>query len=204
VARGKSRVEPRTFTHGGREVRGYYAEFTDDKGGMTRALVSAEVAPMGVVWVDAPDTEMFLSDWGSGAETRIKGRPMSMWLWVMDLVARGLAGEEVVIPERKLPAPVIDGVWEERDGACAGSQWTVDAAGGAGRGARSAARCAGSAGEEVLRAAVWKTPRVVAGELDGAGRKGVATIMFASDTQAVLAVKDPAGAPSAFSVLRKR
>ena len=147
---------------------------------------------------------MTLNDWGGGAETRIKGRPISMWLWVMDLVGRGLSGDEELIPERKLPAPVIDGTWEERDGACAGSQWTVGVTGQAGRVAGSAARCGNQAAREAVQAPAWKTPRVLAGELDSSIRKGTAQLMFVSDTRAILAVRTPDGTPAVFSVLGKQ
>ncbi len=204
VAQVPKVVEPRAFTHDGQPLRGFFAESADDKGGVTRALVSTEVAPIGLVWADAPAMEMYLYDWGGGARTRITDRPIGMRMWIMDMVFRGLAGEDISIPERKLPQPAIDGGWEERDGACAGSRWTVGPAGGAGRTAESAARCGERAGREAVQPPAWKTPRIVAGQLESPIRNGAAQLMFVSDTRALMAVKTPDGVPASFSVLTKR
>lgn len=196
-----ARAEEVTFTHDGMKLQGYLAEGRDDKGGAMRALVSLEVAPMGIVWADTPEMALYLDDWGSGAETRVKETPIGMFAWIMDMVGRGLAGEDVAIPERKLPPLRAEGDWIERDGTCAGSRWTI---GPTGAGQLSvSARCGGGTGAESLQALAWKNPRMLTGRLTSEQRPGQAQLMFVSATRAVLVVSGTGGAPSTFTVLQK-
>lgn len=197
------KVESRTFTHDGQPLQGFLAEGVDEKGGVTRALVSTDVAPMGLIWADAPGMEMFLDDWGSGAETRIKEKPIGMFAWIMDMVARGLSGEDIDIPARILPPLRAEGDWVERDDACAGSRWTIGLTDASRLSVSGNGRCGGWTGAESLQAPVWKNPRVLTGRLTGEQRRGQAQVMFVSDTRAVLVVKDPDGAPATFTVLTK-
>lgn len=200
VAQVSKRVESRSFTHDGQKLNGFLAEAVDAKGGTTRALVSTDVAPMGLVWADTTEMEIFLDDWGGGAETRIKEKPIGMFAWIMDMVSRGLSGEDVAIPERKIPAPRLDGAWEEVDDTCAGSRWTF---GAGGRAATGEWRCGGATGSGALQALAWKTPRIMAGRLEGGSRTGQAQLMFVSDSRGVLVVKAPDGILSTFTVLQK-
>jgi hypothetical protein len=200
VTQVPKRVESRSFTHDGQTLNGFLAEGVDPKGGVTRALVSMDIAPMGLVWADTPEMEIFLDDWGGGAATRIKEKPIGMFAWIMDMVSRGLSGEDVAIPERKFPPLRIDGTWSERDDACAGSRWTI---GSAGQAAAANWRCGDATGGGALQGLVWKTPRIMTGRLAGENRRGQAQLMFVSDSRAVLVVKAPDGVLSTFSVLQK-
>lgn len=200
VTQVSKRVESRSFTHDGQRLNGFLAEAVDEKGGITRALVSTDIAPMGLVWADTAEMEIFLDDWGGGAETRIKDKPIGMFAWIMDMVSRGLSGEDVAIPERKSPPLRIDGDWNERDDACAGSRWTI---GSAGQTATADWRCGSATGAGALQTLVWKTPRIMTGRLAGESRKGQAQLMFVSDARAVLVVKAPDGVLSTFTVLQK-
>ena len=198
-----ARAEQIAFTHDGQRMQGFLAEGRDDKGGAIRALVSLDVAPMGLVWADTAEMAMYLDDWGSGAATRITEKPIGMFAWIMDMVSRGLSGEDVAIPERSLPPLRTEGAWTKRDGACAGSRWTVGP-GAAGRASVAGDwRCGATTGSQPALAFAWKTPRILAGQLAGESRRGQVLLMFVSDTRALLVVNDGAGAPSTFTVLQK-
>jgi hypothetical protein len=53
-----------------------------------RAIVSEEIAPIGVYSAQTGDTRMQLVDWGLGAQTRIKGAVYPFWLWLAGQVEK--------------------------------------------------------------------------------------------------------------------
>jgi len=58
---------------------------------VTAALVSEEVAPIGVVLAESPQVDMVLSDWGTGAKSRIEGTPVNFYVWLMMQMGGALA-----------------------------------------------------------------------------------------------------------------
>lgn len=52
-------------------------------GSTVAAMVSTVVAPLGIVEAETPDVRMQLEDWGTDAHSRIDGKPVSFFRWVM-------------------------------------------------------------------------------------------------------------------------
>jgi len=77
------RIDRRVVFVGGRSVTAWDVEAVDAKGAVMAALVSEEVAPIGVVLAESPDVDMVLSDWGTGAKSRITGTPVNFYVWLM-------------------------------------------------------------------------------------------------------------------------
>lgn len=77
------RIARRVIPIGGRTVNAWDVEAVDAKGETLEALVSEEVAPIGVVMAESPLMGMYLSDWGSGAKSRIEGTPVNFYVWLM-------------------------------------------------------------------------------------------------------------------------
>lgn len=77
------RIARRVVPIGGRSVNAWDVEAVDARGNPLYALVSEEVAPVGVVMAESPQTGMYLSDWGVGAKSKIEGTPVNFYMWLM-------------------------------------------------------------------------------------------------------------------------
>ena len=77
------RVERRVVPVAGRSVGAWDVEAVDAAGDVTAALVSEEVAPIGVILAESPQVDMVLSDWGTGAKSKIEGTPVNFYVWLM-------------------------------------------------------------------------------------------------------------------------
>jgi len=77
------RIERRVIPVAGRSVRAWDVEAVDAAGDVTAALVSEEVAPIGVILAESPQVDMVLSDWGTGAKSKIEGTPVNFYVWLM-------------------------------------------------------------------------------------------------------------------------
>ena len=77
------RIDRRVVPVAGRTIAAWDVEAVDAGGAMMAALVSEEVAPIGVVLAESPQIDMVLSDWGSGAKTKIEGTPVNFYVWLM-------------------------------------------------------------------------------------------------------------------------
>ncbi len=77
------RIDRRVISVAGRSVRVWDVEAVDAAGDVTAALVSEEVAPIGVVLAESPQVDMVLADWGTGAKSRIEGTPVNFYVWLM-------------------------------------------------------------------------------------------------------------------------
>jgi hypothetical protein len=77
------RITQRIIAIGGRTVTAWDVEAVDARGGVMNALVSEEVAPIGVVLAESPLFGMYLSDWGGGAKSKIEGTPVNFYVWLM-------------------------------------------------------------------------------------------------------------------------
>ena len=49
------------------------------------------MAPIGVVLAESPQADMVLSDWGTGAKSRIEGTPVNFYVWLMMQMGGALA-----------------------------------------------------------------------------------------------------------------
>lgn len=83
TARTLRRVAEATRVVAGREVPVVEVEAVDAQGRRMTAVVSAQVAPIGVVDAEAAGTRMTLEDWGDGATSRIEGKPLNFYYWIM-------------------------------------------------------------------------------------------------------------------------
>ena len=77
------RIARRIIPIGGRAVNAWDVEAVDAKGGPMDALVSEEVAPIGIIMAESPLFGMYLSDWGGGAKSKIEGTPVNFYVWLM-------------------------------------------------------------------------------------------------------------------------
>ena len=77
------RIAKRIIPIGGRTVNAWDVEAVDAKGSPMDALVSEEVAPIGVIMAESPLFGMYLSDWGGGAQSKMEGTPVNFYVWLM-------------------------------------------------------------------------------------------------------------------------
>jgi hypothetical protein len=77
------RINRRAIPLGGRTVQAWEVEAVDAKGEPMEALVSEEVAPVGVILAESATLGMYLSDSGSGAKSKIEGKPVNFYVWLM-------------------------------------------------------------------------------------------------------------------------
>jgi hypothetical protein len=85
------RISRRVIPIGGRSVNAWDVEAVDDKGEPMEALVSEDVAPIGVVMAESPLIGMYLADWGAGAKSKIEGTPVNFYVWLMMQMGGALA-----------------------------------------------------------------------------------------------------------------
>jgi hypothetical protein len=68
---------------GRRTVSAWDLEAADAGGGVMNALISEEVAPIGVIMAETPLMGMYLADWGIVAKSKIEGTPVNFYVWLM-------------------------------------------------------------------------------------------------------------------------
>lgn len=83
AARTVRRVAEASRVVAGREVPVVEIEAIDAQGRPMTAVVSTRVAPIGVIDAEAAGTRMTLEDWGDGASSRIDGKPLNFYYWIM-------------------------------------------------------------------------------------------------------------------------
>jgi hypothetical protein len=76
----------------GRTVRAMDIKVMDANEQPVQVVVSEEVPPLCILRFDSPDTLMKLVDWGNGAKTKIIGKPVGMWRWIMGLFGSAMSG----------------------------------------------------------------------------------------------------------------
>ncbi|OPY67829.1 MAG: hypothetical protein A4E57_02072 [Syntrophorhabdaceae bacterium PtaU1.Bin034] len=86
----QKRVAQRIMNLAGTNIPAWEAEATDSKGKRTRALVSENILPLGVIMAETAEVGMYLSEWGQGAGTKITGTPVNFYLWIMMQVGEGM------------------------------------------------------------------------------------------------------------------
>lgn len=205
VGHVNKRIEQRQMSFGGESLDVWTIEGTDSQGGAMSAMVSLDVAPIGMLMADTDEASMYLEAWGGGATTRIKGKPKGFLTWVMSLIAKGMAGGDIEMQERPQRTWDVAGTWREFEGPCARSTWAMNM--GTGQSPRVAApRCDGSQAALVSEgiAPRWRSDRVVVMQMPGraATDKAGATLIFVEPAKAVVWYTAPDGRP-AFATLRK-
>lgn len=203
VSQVQSRVAQRSIRFGGYPLDVFDVDAVDEKGAPVAATVSLGVAPIGILMADTKEMAMYLEDWGTGARTRVVGTPVGFIEWTIGLVGKGMAGEDIEMtrPQRALD---VSGSWEEADGPCAGSRWTLSGASLAPATVGADSRCTGRTAP-VAQAANprWKTDKLLTFSLPGRGPDASrVSIAFGSATRAVVMFTDANGR-QALATLRK-
>jgi len=88
------KLERRAVGPAGRQVQAWVVEAVTEDGQEVRAVVSEELPPIAVYDVESSEVRMTAVDWGLGAKTLIAGEPVPFWLWLMEQVEKGIAGEK--------------------------------------------------------------------------------------------------------------
>ena len=199
------RIEQKRLLFDGEALDVWAVEGTDQHNGPMAALVSLGVAPIGVLLAETDEVSMYLEAWGGGATTRIKGEPVGFTMWVLSMVADGMAGKDIAMKERPQRTWDVAGEWREFEGPCARSIWTMTASEGKLSGV-TAPRCAGAQPGQVSESSAlrWRSDRIVVMNLPGRAATGTptATMIFVAPAKAVIWYTDPDGRP-AFATLRK-
>ena len=204
VSQVQSRVAQRSIRFGGYPLDVFDVDATDENGAPVAATVSLGVAPIGILMADTKEMAMFLEDWGTGAKTRVVGTPVGFIEWTIGLVGKGMAGEDVEMKPRPQRALDVSGSWEEADGPCAGSRWTLSGVSLAAATVGADSRCEGRTAP-VAQAADprWKTDKVLTFSLPGRGAAASrVSIAFSSAARAVVMFTDPNGR-QALATLRR-
>ena len=81
-----------TRTIAGKEVRIGTVKATDAEGRAITAVIGEQVGPLGLVEYTDPDREMRLVDWGTGATTKMTGKPVGMIRWIWRIIWRAMTG----------------------------------------------------------------------------------------------------------------
>lgn len=68
---------------GDRELVAVDVIASDAEGRRVSATTSGSVSPLGLVVADTGDIRLDLEDWGTGAVTRIEGKPVSLFWWIL-------------------------------------------------------------------------------------------------------------------------
>lgn len=80
---------PENIKWRGKDIEVFRAEWVATDGTRSSAAISPAAAPLGIVFYKDSEAEMLLEDWGAGAETAIKGRPVSFFSWIMRRALKG-------------------------------------------------------------------------------------------------------------------
>lgn len=204
VAHVQKRVSQRSITFAGQRLEVIEMDALDANGTPIAATASLDVPPIAVLTVDTKDVGMYLEAWGTGAKTRIVGEPESFFMWMMGQMSRAFSGDDVDIKPRPQRAFDVAGSWEEMDGPCAGSRWTITGAFPAAVRLEADSRCEGQT-LPVARAANarWRMDKLLSLSLPGRGPSNSrVSLVFSSATRAVVAFTDRNGRP-ALATLRK-
>lgn len=205
VGQVTKRIEQKQLLFDGESLDVWAVEGTDQQGGPMTAMVSLGVAPIGVLLAETNEISMYLEAWGGGATTRIKGEPVGFTMWVLSMVADGMAGKDIVMKERPQRTWDVAGAWREVEGPCAQSAWTLTARGG--KLSRVTVPCCdASQPAQVSESSAprWRSDRIVVMNMPGraATDTPTATLIFVAPTKAVIWYTAPDGRP-AFATLRK-
>lgn len=205
VSQVTKRIEQKQLSFDGESLDVWAVEGTDAQNGPMTAMVSLDVAPIGVLLAETNEVSMYLEAWGGGATTRIKGEPVGFTAWVISMVADGMAGKDVAMKVRPQRTWDVAGSWREFEGPCARSTWTMTASVGK-LSSVTAPRCDASqpAQVSVSSALRRRSDRIVVMNLPGraATETPTATLIFVAPAKAVIWYTAADGRP-AYATLRK-
>ncbi|NLD90585.1 MAG: hypothetical protein GX634_09645 [Lentisphaerae bacterium] len=86
------------LTWRGRPLKVTTVEAIDPQGRPATATISREAPPLCVVKLDSPDTRMELLDWGTGAKSKLTGKPVGLWRWVWGVAWQAARSSQSVQP----------------------------------------------------------------------------------------------------------
>lgn len=82
----------KTIKWKGRSLDAVIVDAKDPQGQPVTVTVSEATPPLCIVNMEAPSVTMELLDWGTGARTKIQGKPVGMWRWIFGVTMQA-AGE---------------------------------------------------------------------------------------------------------------
>jgi len=85
------RLEQKTIVHKGRSISAMTVEAEDSKGGKTEATISVQILPIAIYQAETDDMRMTLTDFGSGAKSKITEAPISFTMWIFETIMKGLS-----------------------------------------------------------------------------------------------------------------
>jgi hypothetical protein len=88
------------LTVNGRRLQVYEVDGKDEQGRPIRAVVTEEVPPLALVSVTTPDVTMQLVDWGSGVQSKITGKPSSLWWWITKQIGKAFSAGDAGAPAK--------------------------------------------------------------------------------------------------------
>jgi hypothetical protein len=84
------RIARRSIVLNGKSIDLWDVRATDRKERKIVASVSEEVPPLGIVRAESEKTSMVLDKWGMDAKSKIEGKPIDFYLWLIMQIGRGL------------------------------------------------------------------------------------------------------------------
>ena len=82
-------VDEETITHGDRSFTAWRVQAEAEDGTIVEAVVSEELPPFGLFFVETTEQRMSLRDWGTGAQSTIEGQPIGLTRWIARQVREG-------------------------------------------------------------------------------------------------------------------
>ncbi len=89
----RQEVDEEIITHGDRSFTAWRVQAEADDGTIVEAVVSEELPPFGLYFVETNEQRMHLRDWGLGARSTITGQPVGMTRWIARQVREGVPEE---------------------------------------------------------------------------------------------------------------
>ncbi len=82
-------VDEEIITHGDRSFTAWRVQSKADDGTTVEAVVSEDLPPFGLYFVETNEQRMSLRDWGLGAQSSITGQPIGLTRWIARLMRSG-------------------------------------------------------------------------------------------------------------------
>lgn len=86
----KGDPKEKAITWKGRKLKATTVDTVDAQGRPTQITISLDAPPLCIVKLNSPEANMELLDWGTGAKTKIEGKPVGMWRWVWGVAAQAM------------------------------------------------------------------------------------------------------------------
>ncbi len=85
------RVKRQEVTFKGKTIQLWKVRAATKGGKRAVVWVSEKILPLGIYKVDIPEYGMYLNDWGTGAKSEIKGKPMNFYLWIAKMIGSAIS-----------------------------------------------------------------------------------------------------------------